>query len=49
MTDIIHYKLPLGFIGDIANSLFVKNQLDKIFDYRFKKPEELFGKGAIGI
>ncbi len=46
MTDIIHYKLPLGFIGDIANSLFVKNQLDKIFDYRFKKTEELFGKGA---
>jgi len=48
MTDIIHYKLPLGFLGDIANSLFVKNQLDKIFDYRFKKTEEMFGKGATG-
>lgn len=43
MTDIIHYKLPLWFLGDIANSLFVKKQLEQIFDYRFKKVEELFG------
>jgi ligand-binding SRPBCC domain-containing protein len=43
MTDIIHYKLPLWFLGDIANTLFVKGQLTKIFDYRFKKAEELFG------
>jgi len=45
MTDIIHYKLPLGFLGDIANTLFVKDQLEKIFDFRFKKAEELFGGG----
>ncbi len=45
MTDIIHYKLPLWFLGAIANSLFVKNQLEKIFDYRFKKAEEIFGTG----
>jgi ligand-binding SRPBCC domain-containing protein len=44
MTDIIHYKIPLGFIGRIANMLFVKKQLDGIFAYRFKKAEELFGK-----
>jgi Uncharacterized conserved protein len=44
MTDIIHYKLPLWILGDVANSLFVKKQLAKIFDYRFKKAEELFGK-----
>ncbi len=25
MTDIIHYKLPFWFLGDIANVLFVKN------------------------
>lgn len=43
MTDIIHYKLPLWFLGDIANTLFVKAQLKNIFDYRFKKAEELFG------
>ena len=44
MTDIVHYKLPLWFLGDIANTLFVKKQLTGIFDYRFKKVEELFGK-----
>lgn len=44
MTDIVHYKLPLWFLGDIANTLFVKNQLKGIFDYRFKKVEELFGR-----
>ena len=44
MTDMVHYKNPLWFFGDIANVLFVKNQLNKIFEYRFKKVEELFGK-----
>lgn len=44
MTDIIHYKLPLWFLGDIANGLFVKKQLNKIFVYRYKKVEELFGR-----
>ena len=43
MTDIVHYKLPLWFLGDIANSLFVKRQVNNIFEYRFKKVEALFG------
>ena len=43
MIDIVHYKLPLWFLGDIANTLFVKRQLKQIFDYRFKKVEKLFG------
>jgi ligand-binding SRPBCC domain-containing protein len=44
MTDIVHYKNPWGFIGEIANSVFIKRQLKKIFEYRFLKVEELFGK-----
>ena len=44
MTDIVHYKLPFWVLGDIANSLFVKTQLDGIFNYRFTKVEALFGK-----
>ncbi len=36
MTDIVHYKMPFWFFGDIANSLFVKKQLQEIFDYREK-------------
>ncbi len=43
MTDIVHYKLPFGFLGDIANSLFVKNQLKNIFDFRYKIVEQRFG------
>lgn len=45
MTDIVHYKIPLGFLGDIAHALFVKKQLDQIFDYRFKAVETLFPSG----
>ena len=44
MTDIIYYKNPLWFLGKIANSIFVKKKLKKIFDYRFQKVEEMFGK-----
>ena len=42
MTDIVHYKLPFWFLGDIANSLFVEKQLKGIFDYRYRKVEELW-------
>jgi ligand-binding SRPBCC domain-containing protein len=44
MTDIVHYKLPFWFFGDIAHSLFVKKKLRQIFDYRFDKVIDLFGK-----
>ncbi len=44
MTDIVHYKIPFWFIGDIANALFVKKQLQQIFDFRFKAAEDKFGK-----
>ncbi|MEO6917396.1 MAG: SRPBCC family protein [Chitinophagaceae bacterium] len=43
MTDIVHYKNPFGFIGNIANGLFVQSQLKTIFSYRFQKTESLFG------
>jgi ligand-binding SRPBCC domain-containing protein len=43
MTDIIHYKLPLGFLGKLAHVLFVKRQLKKIFDHRYRKVQERFG------
>ncbi len=47
MTDIVHYRLPLWFLGDIANSLFVRRQLEGIFQYRFEKAEELFGRETV--
>lgn len=47
MTDLVHYKLPLGPLGDLANWLFVKAQLRDIFDYRYKKMEEVFGERGL--
>lgn len=44
MTDIVHYKNPLGFIGRLANNLFVAKKLTGIFDYRTRAVEERFGK-----
>ncbi|MEO7045683.1 MAG: SRPBCC family protein [Ferruginibacter sp.] len=44
MTDIVHYKLPFWFLGDIANTILVRKQLKGIFDFRKIKTEELFGK-----
>ena len=44
MTDIVHYKIPFGFIGDIAHQLFIKKQLKHIFDYRYKIVEKLFSE-----
>jgi ligand-binding SRPBCC domain-containing protein len=44
MTDIVNYRMPLGFIGRIVNEIFVKDQLKSIFDFRSAKVEELFGK-----
>ena len=43
MEDIVHYKIPLGFLGDIAQVLFVKKQLQGIFDFRFKAVEKKWG------
>ena len=44
MTDIVSYEIPFGVLGKIAQPLIVKNKLKQIFDYRFQKVEELFGK-----
>jgi len=46
MTDIVHYQLPLAFLGSLAHGLFVSRQLGKIFAYRREKIEEVFGKWA---
>jgi ligand-binding SRPBCC domain-containing protein len=49
MTDIVHYKLPLFFLGDIANVILVKSQLRGIFNYRYQAVDAKFGKwqGAV--
>ncbi len=44
MEDIVSYLPPLGPLGSIANAIFIKNQLEGIFDFRTKAVDELFGK-----
>jgi ligand-binding SRPBCC domain-containing protein len=43
MHDIVSYKPPMGFLGAIANTLIIRRQLRKIFAYRQKALEALFG------
>lgn len=42
MIDKISYKLPMGILGHLAHSLFVKKQLQGIFNYRFQTLDALF-------
>jgi ligand-binding SRPBCC domain-containing protein len=44
MTDIVHYRNPFWIAGELANMLIVKKKLTGVFNYRFQKTEEIFGK-----
>lgn len=43
MIDIVHYRLPAGFLGNLAHRMFVKTKLEKIFTYRHQQICALFG------
>ncbi|MNQ40539.1 hypothetical protein D3C85_541960 [compost metagenome] len=47
MTDIVHYALPLGYLGRLMNSLVVRSKLKTIFNYRHNKIEELFNSKVL--
>jgi ligand-binding SRPBCC domain-containing protein len=42
MTDIVHYRIPLGILGDIANRVLVHARLRDIFDHRYRVCAERF-------
>jgi len=44
MTDMLNYAIPYGFIGRIANNLFVAKQVNEIFAYREKVIGGIFGR-----
>ncbi len=48
MEDIVDYKLPYGFLGSLAHSLFIKKKLQKIFAYREQMLTEIFGQYESG-
>lgn len=44
LEDIIDYKLPMGFLGELAHPFLVEPKLKEIFNYRHQKLHELFGE-----
>ena len=42
--DLIHYAVPFGPLGNLLNSIYIRNNLDNIFSYRNKVLDELFNK-----
>jgi len=43
MTDIVNYAIPYGFLGRIANAVFVRKKLKQVFSFREKAVGHLFG------
>lgn len=43
MEDIVDYKLPFGFIGNLLHSSLVKPKLNEIFNHRRMILTDLFG------
>ncbi len=48
MKDLLHYAIPLGPIGRIANAVYVENQIDHIFEYRTEQIDRLFVREKMG-
>ncbi len=46
LQDHVEYELPFGPIGDLAQFLFVKRQMETIFEYRQKLTAELLPRFA---
>ncbi|HEU4471095.1 MAG TPA: SRPBCC family protein [Flavisolibacter sp.] len=44
MTDLVHYRLPLGPLSGIAHAMVVKDKLKEIFVFRYHRIIELFGE-----
>jgi ligand-binding SRPBCC domain-containing protein len=44
IRDTVDYELPMGFLGEIAHKLFVKNKVEHIFSYRFNILEKMFNQ-----
>lgn len=43
MRDRVTYAVPFGPLGELAHPFLVKPQLDRIFTYRAKAVQQLFG------
>ena len=44
MIDLLHYALPMGWLGNMFAGGFVSNKVESIFDYRYKVLEKRFAQ-----
>jgi ligand-binding SRPBCC domain-containing protein len=42
IEDVVEYRMPLGLLGRVAHAVFVRRQLEQIFDYRARVIAERF-------
>ena len=42
IKDVILYAVPFSFIGSITHSLYIKRDLENIFDYRSQEIKRIF-------
>ncbi len=42
MEDEVHYMLPFGWIGQLAHTFHVRNQLNEIFNFRYNYLQQYF-------
>ncbi len=47
MTDILHYKVPFGIVGNLVNALVVRNKVNSIFEYRTQMLQNKFGTSML--
>jgi len=42
MTDIVHYAMGFGVLGELVHRFFVSPRLENIFDCRYEKLTRIF-------
>ena len=47
LRDSVEYELPLGPLGKVANLVFVRRQIGRIFRFRHRRTLELLGSAQI--
>jgi ligand-binding SRPBCC domain-containing protein len=49
MVDEVNYAIPLGVLGRLANTLFVRKQVNAIFEYRYRVLANKFSENQHNI
>jgi ligand-binding SRPBCC domain-containing protein len=47
MTDIVHYIVGFGVIGKMLHRLWIRKQLEKVFEYRRSAIDRMFNQNGL--